>query len=53
MPAVALPGDPLRGRSAYWHLVLSGEPALPAVRRGLRSSNPRIRELCTQSLDHL
>lgn len=42
-----------RSKQAFWHLVLSGAPALPAVRRGLSSPNGRVRAECTRVLDHL
>ena len=45
--------DPLRARRAYWHLVLSGAPALPAVREGLRHPDGEVRDYCTKALDHL
>ena len=45
--------DPIRGRRAYWHLVLCGGPALPAVRRGLRHANADVRKFCTKALDRL
>jgi hypothetical protein len=45
--------DPLRARRAYWHLVLSGSSALPAIRVGLRHAHADVRDLCTQALDHL
>jgi hypothetical protein len=45
--------DPVRSQRAYWHLVLSGDGALPAVRRGLTSSNSDVRRLCTKAMDHL
>jgi HEAT repeat protein len=42
-----------REKQAFWHLVLSGPPALPAVRRGLLSEDDAIRVGCTKVLDHL
>ena len=42
-----------RETQAFWHLVLSGDAALPAVRRGLSSRDPKIRVDCTRVLDHL
>jgi HEAT repeat protein len=42
-----------RAKEAFWHLVLSGPPALPAVRRGLVSEDNEIRIGCTKVLDHL
>jgi hypothetical protein len=45
--------DPLRAQQAYWHLVLSGPQALPAVRAGLDHPNADVRVHCTRALDHL
>lgn len=45
--------DPHRGQRAYWHLVLSGESALSAIRVGLSSPVADVRRLCTKALDHL
>jgi HEAT repeat protein len=42
-----------RESAAFWHLVYSGEAALPAVRKGLSSRDPKIRRDCTRVLDHL
>ncbi|MEY2418381.1 MAG: hypothetical protein QOG90_1061 [Actinomycetota bacterium] len=42
-----------RFKEAFWHLVVSGPPALPAVRRGLTSDDVEIRVGCTKVLDHL
>lgn len=50
---VALCGDRLRAQRAYWHLVLSGEDALPAVRAGLASPRADVRRWCTKVLDRL
>ena len=50
---VALLADPVRTQRAYWHLVLSGEAALPAVREGLTSTVTDVRRQCTRALDHL
>jgi HEAT repeat protein len=50
---VSLLADPVRTQRAYWHLVLSGEAALPAVREGLGSPNAVVRRQCTRALDHL
>lgn len=50
---VARLGDPVRASRAYWHLVLSGRKALPAIRVGLCSSAPEVRRYCTRALDHL
>ena len=45
--------DPARSQRAFWHLVLSGDRSLPAVRAGLTSSDDDVRRLCTRALDHL
>ena len=45
--------DPVRARSAYWHLIGSGQAALPAVRSGLTDANPDVRMYCAKVLDHL
>src|SRR5436309_1086255 len=50
---VTLLGDPVRAKRAYWHLVLSGELALPAVRDGLRHENADVRMYSAKALDHL
>jgi HEAT repeats len=50
---VALLDDPVRARRAYWHLVASGEGALPAVRAGLKHANADVRMYCAKALDHL
>ena len=50
---VALLRDPLRAKRAYWHLVMSGDKALPAIRRGLRDANADTRMYCAKALDHL
>lgn len=50
---VALLADPVRANRAYWHLVLSGRPALPAVRDGLSSQDDAVRRWSTKALDHL
>ena len=44
---------PHHQKEAMWHLILSGPPALDAVRAGLASDDPAIRRGCTQVLDHL
>jgi HEAT repeat protein len=44
---------PHRAQRAYWHLVLGGAPALPAVRRGLTQDSADVRLLCIKALDHL
>ena len=45
--------DPVRAKRAYWHLVLSGESALPAIRKGLTAPNADTRMYCARALDHL
>jgi HEAT repeat protein len=50
---VAQLATPHRAQRAYWHLVLSGPSALPAVRRGLTDTNADVRYHCVQALDHL
>jgi HEAT repeat protein len=40
-------------QQAKRHLMVSGPPALPAVRRGLRHPKPIVRRLCVAILDHL
>jgi HEAT repeat protein len=50
---VGLLADPVRGRQAYWHLVLSGADALPTIRRGLDSYSVEARRYCAKALDHL
>jgi HEAT repeat protein len=50
---VALLGDPIRAKRAYWHLLLSGQRALPAIRDGLGDANADVRMYCTKALDHL
>jgi hypothetical protein len=44
---------PHRAKRAYWHLVLSGSDALPAVRRGLGHASADVRDYCCKALDHL
>jgi hypothetical protein len=44
---------PHHAREAMWHLILSGPPALDAVRAGLAHDDPAVRLGCTQVLDHL
>jgi len=44
---------PHHNREAFWHLVLSGPPALDAVRAGLAHDDPAVRVGCTRVLDHL
>lgn len=50
---VARLADPLRAKHAYWHLVLSGAAALPAIRKGLRDECAETRMYCAKALDHL
>ena len=50
---VELLADPLRAQRARWHLILSGAPALAAVREGLHHSNADVRVNCALVLDHL
>lgn len=40
-------------QQAKRHLMVSGPPALPAVRRGLRHPKAIVRRLCVAILDHL
>jgi HEAT repeat protein len=47
-----LGSDPLRGR-ARRHLLRSGPPTVPALRRGLEHPDPTVRRLCAGLLDHL
>jgi HEAT repeat protein len=44
---------PHHQREAVWHLILSGPPALDAVRAGLAHDDPAVRRGCTDVLDHL
>jgi HEAT repeat protein len=44
---------PHHNREAFWHLVLSGPPALDAVRAGLAHDEAVVRVGCTRVLDHL
>lgn len=50
---VARLADPVRAQAAFWHLVGSGPPALPAVRAGLASPAADVRFHCTRIMDHL
>ena len=50
---VELLADPIRAKRAYWHLVLSGVPALEPVRDGLRHESADVRAYCTKALDRL
>src|SRR5262249_10521278 len=52
-PLIAALAVPHRAKHAYWHLVLGGPAALPAVRRGLTHSNADVRTYCARALDHL
>src|SRR5207237_102201 len=45
--------DPARAQQAFWHLVLSGADAVPAVRHGLHHPTADVRMYCTKALDHL
>lgn len=40
-------------QQAKHHLLASGSPALPALRRGLHHSDAIVRRMCTNVLDHL
>ncbi|MEN3271311.1 MAG: hypothetical protein V7636_72 [Actinomycetota bacterium] len=40
-------------KEAFWHLILSGPDALPAVRAGLAHDDPVVRAGCLRVLDHL
>ena len=42
-----------RRQRAKRHLRQAGQPALPAVRRGMHHPKPIVRRLCTSLLDHL
>ena len=44
---------PHRASHAFWHLVLSGSDALPAVRAGLRHDAADVRRYCVKVMDHL
>jgi HEAT repeat protein len=50
---VRLLRDPVRARTAYWHLLESGNAALPAIRCGLADANADVRMYCAKMLDHL
>lgn len=50
---VDLLADPLRQRRAFWHLVLSGPPALPQAKAGLSHRDPAVRLRCARIIDHL
>jgi HEAT repeat protein len=50
---VELLADPIRAKRVYWHLVLSGRSALPAIRTGLQHPNADVRMYCAKTLDHL
>jgi HEAT repeat protein len=50
---VAVLGDPHRAFRAYRDLLDAGRVALPAVRRGLGSTNPQVRRQCCRVLDQL
>lgn len=42
-----------RRQRAKIYLRKAGQPAVPAVRRGMHHPNPIVRRLCTSILDHL
>lgn len=42
-----------RRQQAKRHLMTSGQPALPALRGGLRHPDPLVRRICAGILDHL
>jgi hypothetical protein len=44
---------PHRASRAFWHLVLSGSAALPAVRGGLQHESADVRHYCVKALDHI
>jgi HEAT repeat protein len=44
---------PHHHKEAFWHLVLSGPPALGAVRAGLAHDDASVRAGCARVLDHL
>ncbi len=50
---VELLGDPHRRFRAYRDLLDAGRVVLPAVRRGLRAPDPRVRRQCCRVLDQL
>ncbi len=50
---VVLLGDPHRRVDAYRRLLAAGAGALPAVRTGLGSADPRVRRQCCRLLDQL
>ena len=50
---VALLGSNARRQLARRHLVATGPPAVPAIRRGLQDGPPMVRRLCASILDQL
>lgn len=50
---VALLGSAAYRQRAKRHLLRSGDPALPALRAGLRSGDAIVRRVCASILDHL
>lgn len=50
---VAQLSKPSRRQQAKVHLRAAGQPAVPAVRRGLHNPDPMVRRLCASILDHL
>ena len=50
---VALLADPVRAKRSYWHLLMSGPAALPAIRAGLKHEDADVRMYCAKALDHL
>ena len=52
-PLITALAVPHRAKHGYWHLILSGAAALPAVRRDLTHSNADVRMYCARALDHL
>jgi HEAT repeat protein len=50
---VAQLGSSTRRQRARQHLLESGPPAVPAIRRGLRHRDATVRRLCVNLLDHL
>jgi HEAT repeat protein len=45
-------GVPHRAKDARWTLMFGGADAVPALKRGLRHDNARVREGCCIVLDH-
>ena len=40
-----------RARAALWHLVHAGDPATPALLRGLQHPDPAVRAGCAEAFD--